>query len=46
MRIRLEKTKHHEHGLNDEINNHKNLDKKALKKLKIKRRIKLKKNYI
>jgi len=47
MRIILEKTKHHEHGSEDKIKNHKNLDKRAKKKIEIKRRrTKLKKLYM
>ena len=47
MRIILEKTKHHKHGSEDKIKNHKNLDKRAKKKIEIKRRrTKLKKLYM
>jgi hypothetical protein len=47
MRIILEKTKHHKHGSEDKIKNHKNLDKRVKKKIEIKRRrTKLKKLYM
>ena len=38
MRITLEKTKHHKHGSEDKIKNHKNLDKRAKKKIEIKKK--------